>query len=108
MGTEPGVKLDDGKIRLSTLVLGYFPRALMALGFVSEFGAEKYTIDGWSSVPGAHTRYSDAMVRHQLAELAGEFTDADSGLAHDAHLAWNALARLELRLREEENNVVPD
>ena len=44
------------------------------------------------------------MVRHLLKEGSGERLDPDSGLMHAAHTAWGALARLELILREEENN----
>ena len=37
-----------------------------------------------------------------LAEAAGQQCDVESGLAHAAHAAWCALARLELMLRDEE------
>jgi hypothetical protein len=47
------------------------------------------------------TRYTEAMDRHRLKE-GFELNDVDSGLAHAAHLAWNALARLELMIREAE------
>ena len=36
------------------------------------------------------------------AEAAGQQCDAEPGLAHTAHAAWCALARLELMLRDEE------
>jgi hypothetical protein len=39
-------------------------------------------------------------LRHWLADPGGLSPDPDSGLAHAAHLAWNALARLELMLAE--------
>ena len=54
------------------------------------------------SVPHGCERYTDAMYRHLLAEAAGQQCDAESGLAHAAHAAWCALARLELMLRDEE------
>ena len=54
------------------------------------------------SVPNGCERYTDAMYRHLLAEAAGQKCDAESGLAHAAHAAWCALARLELMLRDEE------
>ena len=47
-------------------------------------------------------RYDDALMRHWLREHAGETHDQDSGAMHATHLAWNALARLELILREAE------
>jgi hypothetical protein len=93
----PGVKLDHGKPRAG-LVLGGFARALTAVSDVGTFGAKKYTPHGWRSVPHGFERYTDAMVRHQLAEAVGEQFDAESGLSHAAHAAWNALARLELML----------
>jgi hypothetical protein len=42
------------------------------------------------------------MMRHWLAEQQGIECDEESNLRHAAHLAWNALARLELMLREVE------
>jgi hypothetical protein len=99
MATEPGVKLDQGKNRLG-LVLGGFPRALKAVGEIGTFGAEKYTDDGWKSVPDGEARYTDALLRHLLADFEGEKLDPESGYTHAAHTAWNALARLELVLRE--------
>lgn len=97
----PGVKHDQGKPRVG-LVLGSFPRALLSVAEVGTFGAKKYTDDGWLHVPDAHARYTDAMLRHWLAEAAGAETDPESGLAHAAHMAWGALARLELMLRAQE------
>ena len=97
----PGTKLDAGKPRAG-LVLGDFSRALMAVAQVGTFGAEKYSPSGWLAVPDAIERYTDAMYRHLLYEAQGEADDPDSGLAHAAHAAWNALARLELALRKAE------
>lgn len=96
---EPGAKLDLGKTRLG-LVLGGFPRALEEVGKIGTFGAKKYTDNGWMSVPQGIERYTDAMLRHVLAEFKGETLDHDSGLLVAAHTAWNALARLELTLKE--------
>ena len=96
---EGGAKLDAGKVRLG-LVLGGFPRALWGVGEVGTFGANKYSDNGWMSVERGIERYTDAMERHFLKEKMGEVFDKDSGLAHDLHLAWNALARAELRLRQ--------
>lgn len=90
---EKGAKLDCGKNRLS-LVLGSFAPALWEVGKVGTFGAEKYTDDGWQSVPNRLQRYEDAMLRHWAKIHMGEEKDQDSGLLHAAHLAWNALAIL--------------
>jgi hypothetical protein len=89
-----GAKLDAGKVRLG-LVLGDFSRALIEVGRVGTFGAEKYTDGGWIDVPDGSERYTDALYRHLLAEGTGEIVDTDSKLHHAAHVAWNALARLE-------------
>lgn len=97
---EGGSKLDAGKAPLFKGVLDYFPRAIKAVAEVSAFGAEKYVWKGWQTVPDGYARYTDALLRH-IADgvIEGPYT-ADSWLLHDAHVAWNALARLELRLRE--------
>jgi hypothetical protein len=91
----PGAKLDRGKPRTG-LVLGGFANALIEVAKVGTFGAEKYTDNGWKVVPNGYARYTDALFRHLLDE---QLHDDESGLLHDAHAAWNALARLELRLK---------
>lgn len=96
---EPGAKLDHGKARLG-LVLGGFSPALEEVGKIGTFGANKYSPNGWLSVPNGVERYTDAMLRHWLKECKGEALDPETELLHAAHLAWNALARLTLILRE--------
>lgn len=96
----PGVKHDDGKPRVD-LVFNGFPLALLAVAQVATFGAQKYTEDGWKNVPDGIKRYTAAMDRHRLMEAAGHDLDEESTLPHAAHLAWNALARLEMLLWEE-------
>jgi hypothetical protein len=96
----PGAKLDAGKAPVMRGALQYFPRALGAVADVSAFGAAKYTWGGWESVPDGVARYSDAMGRHILGEAADGPLDPETGLSHAAQVAWNALARLELMLRE--------
>jgi hypothetical protein len=94
---QPGAKLDAGKPMAG--LLGDFGNALLAVAEVSTFGARKYSKGGWLQVADGQARYSDALWRHLLKE-ASEPTDQESGLAHAAHAAWNALARLELAIRE--------
>jgi hypothetical protein len=93
-----GAKLDTGKPRVS-LISGGMPRALLAVADVATFGAQKYCDGGWQHVPNGIARYTDAMQRHLLHEAIDD-RDPESGLLHAAHIAWNALARLELMLRE--------
>lgn len=96
-------KYDGGKAPIYRGCLSYFPRAVAAVAAVSAFGASKYAWKGWENVPDGFNRYSDALVRHLAYEGQGEVLDPDSGLHHAAHTAWNALARLELLLKEKEN-----
>ena len=95
---QPGAKLDAGKVEMG-LILNGMPRALLQVARVATYGANKYTRDGWLTVPDGPRRYTDAMYRHLNAEARGELHDADTQLEHAAHAAWNALARLELLLR---------
>lgn len=46
------------------------------------------------------------MLRHLFLEASGEEVDQESKLMHSAHVAWNALARLDLLLREKNDNPV--
>ena len=94
-----GYKYDTGKVRAALLVQD-FPRALTAVAWVSTFGAAKYAAHSWKLVPRAGERYEDALHRHILAQASGEVNDPESGLPHAAHVAWNALALLELQLRK--------
>jgi len=98
---EAGAKLDAGKRRDGLVLLG-FARALAAVSAVGTHGANKYTDNGWMSVPNGVNRYTDAMLRHLLSEASGELQDKDTGLLHAAHAAWNALARLDLMIRGSE------
>jgi hypothetical protein len=97
---EPGAKLDAGKPAIYQGLLAYFPRACEQVAAVSTFGAAKYSWKGWESVPSGFERYSDALVRHLIREGSGELKDPDSEFHHASHVAWNALARLELLLKE--------
>lgn len=99
---EPGAKNDAGKVRVS-LVFNGFCRALNEVAKVGTEGAAKYTDNGWKDVPEGIARYSDALGRHLLKENF-EYIDKDFNLPHAAHAAWNALARLELILINEETN----
>lgn len=103
-----GVKLDAGKLPLTMGVLNYFPNALLAVAEVSAFGAKKYKLSladkNWMRVPDGHARYSDALGRH-ITKEAIDPIDEESDLYHDQMAAWNALARLELRIRADRDKV---
>lgn len=95
MSSEVGYKADENKPRLD-LVFGDFANALWEVGQVGTFGANKYTDSGWIEVDNAIERYSSAMLRHYLQYKSGQIDDPESGFSHLAHVAWNALAILEL------------
>jgi hypothetical protein len=98
---SPGAKLDAGKLR-PALVLGGFGRALTEVAKIGTYGAKKYSDNGWMEVVNGESRYDDALLRHWLKEKTGETCDSDSELLHAAHVAWNALARLDLIIRNQE------
>lgn len=100
------VKYDGGKIPVYRGAISYFATALRAVAEISWFGARKYAWNGWREVDDGINRYTDGLMRHLLAESEGELRDPDSGLLHAAHVAWNALARLELIIEEQKRNAV--
>ncbi|CAM0011316.1 endolysin [Vibrio phage K435] len=100
---DDGAKLDAGKPMAGRL-LGMFGGALMSVSEVGTFGAKKYTEGGWQHVEDGFKRYDDAGMRHFLKRGMGEEFDADSELPHLAHEAWNALAKLELYLRDKKQS----
>jgi hypothetical protein len=96
---QPGAKLDAGKIKAGLMVSG-FANALSSVAEVTTFGANKYTPNGWLSVPDASVRYTDALYRH-LFQSTHTKNDVESNISHLAHAAWNCLAILELQLKKE-------
>lgn len=98
----PGAKLDAGKPRMH-LVFSAFANALTEVAEVGTYGANKYSPNGWLEVPNGFERYSDALHRHLTLESTEGMFDIEggSGMYHAAQVAWNALARLELLLREQ-------
>lgn len=107
-GIDPkqgGAKLDAGKTPAFQGLINYFPRACAMVSDVSGVGAKKYSWGGWGTVVDGFNRYSNALMRHLFAEGRGEKYDngpGGTGMLHAAQVAWNALARLEMMLREEE------
>jgi len=96
-----GKKFDSGKVPVNMGFMRYFPRAILAVAMVSEYGFRKYgSWGGWRDVPNALDRYADAKVRHMLADST---YDEESGLAHAVMEAWNAMALVELLI---EQNVI--
>lgn len=102
---DAGAKLDADKPDMSLLLL--FGKALYEVSRVGTGGKIKYSRGGWQSVEDGINRYTAAMLRHLFEEPYNEM-DADlvsylgNETYHAAHTAWNALARLELILREKD------
>lgn len=107
---EPGAKLDAGKSPVFQGVLSYFAHAIKAVADLSAYGANKYSWKGWEKVPNGFARYSDALARHLLKESTEGLWDMEiirdpkfpGEVLHATQVAWNALARLELLLRDRE------
>jgi hypothetical protein len=95
-----GVKLNKNKPQIS-LLFKQFPKALEAIAKCSEYGHEKYKETdsdylNFSRVEGGSNTYASAGLRHRLEQG----NDLESGLPHQYHIAWNALAELELWIKE--------
>jgi hypothetical protein len=94
------MKKDAGKT-LMGLVYRDFALPLRFVAKVGTMGAKKYARGLWMEIPQEEVyRLEDAMFRHWDAYVSGEFTDAESGLPHLAHFAWNAIALLYFALKK--------
>nr|DAQ09855.1 MAG TPA: hypothetical protein [Caudoviricetes sp.] len=103
-----GKKYDNGKPMVGTLT-DVFSRALMAVGACIEYGTHKYpNPKNWQLVDDGIKRYRDAMIRHLLKYNAGIDKDEETKLPHLAHMAWNALAILELYMQEHKDELDKD
>lgn len=98
---DAGAKLDSGKPDMSLLL--EMGKALQAVAMVGTHGANKYTRSGWLSVSNGVDRYTAALLRHITYETYDEWDSDLPDTLHAAQVAWNALARLELILREKAN-----
>lgn len=95
-----GKKYDSNKPMTGT-VLRVFPQAMNAIGACIRFGTTKYPDpNNWKKNTNALVRYNDSLVRHLTKHFLGKELDEETGLPHLAHVAWNALAILELYLME--------
>lgn len=102
--TIEGIKYDTGKPRLAEMIQD-FRAPLIEVAKVWAFGADKYAKGNWAHVLGGRDRYTNAMLRHLVAEVDST-TDDESKMLHAAHVAWNALARLWFIIQEEkEQNI---
>ena len=106
--------IDQGKARHNA---GKPPLHLVALdglalvAWVSAFGAAKYTERGWEAAAAAGVfSWSDcvrALLSHAAKLLAGQRLDAEAGLPHVGHMAWNALALCTMLVRANGKDDLP-
>lgn len=87
-----GRKFDIDKPRVAEMVID-FGDAMLELSKVWSFGADKYDKSNWKFVENGKDRYTNALLRHLIAEGENQYDD-ESKLLHATHVAWNALARL--------------
>lgn len=100
-----GVKLNNNKPQMSLLFI-QFPKALEAIVRCSEYGNQKYKETdkdflNFKRVSGGSKTYGDSGLRHRLAKGL----DKESSLPHQYHVAWNALAELELWIEENQEKL---
>lgn len=98
---DNGIKYDNNKPRLGEMVCD-FKLPLLELCKVWEFGADKYSKSNWKLLDNGVDRYTNAMLRHLVAEDSDLYDD-ESGYLHAAHIAFNALARLYFISKEQHN-----
>lgn len=99
---QVGKKYDEGKPRLAEMIQD-FRLPLIEVAKVWAFGADKYDKGNWRYVLGGEERYTNALMRHLVAE-ADTQKDDESELMHAAHVAWNALARLHFLIEKEKKD----
>lgn len=102
-----GVKTDSSKVDISVL-FKQFPRALTAVAEASAYGHQKYIehdLDmlNFTRVENAESRYRGALMRHERDRYTEGYLDSESNLPHIYHKAWNALAELEMHLKNIDN-----
>lgn len=102
MNTEQGIKYDNGKPRLGEMIKD-FSEPLKEICKVWSFGADKYSKGNWKLVENAEDRYTNALIRHLVAENT-EGYDKESKILHAAHVAWNAIARLHFIIKSKREN----
>lgn len=85
---KAGIKHDQGKLRYDLYPLDAYKGCTEVL----TFGANKYTPNGWKTVPDARNRYYAALIRHLNAQKEyidnggkGLALDEESGLPHLDH-----------------------
>lgn len=85
-----GVKADAGKPRMDLIP----PAALLEVGRVYGYGAQKYAPNNWLKGMDWGRVYAASM-RHMLAFWGGEDLDPETGLSHLAHAMFGMMTLFE-------------
>lgn len=114
MSIHKAVKFDDDKVNIVRGAIQRFPLALREIAKVSALGSRKYNLppddSDFMKVEDGFGRYTDALGRHLTAEkidgpinveYGGALPQVGVKVLHAAQVAWNALARLEIYLRDQ-------
>ena len=94
MTTYKGLKYDSAKPKMNLLP----PKALIEVGKVLTFGAEKYGPENWKELEDLQNRYTAGALRHIFAHMDGEDLDPETELSHLAHAMCCLLFKLEIEL----------
>jgi len=95
-GIDVGKKWDGEKPKLHLLP----PKAILEVGKVLTYGAEKYDEENWRKLDNLQDRYTSAALRHLFAHIDGEETDEETQLSHLAHAMCCLLFKLEIELEQ--------
>jgi hypothetical protein len=95
-----GQKYNQNKLPIS-IIFKQFPDAIKAIVKCSQYGHNKYKNTdsdflNFKRVKEGSKAYADAGLRHRM-QIG---TDEESKLPHQYHVAWNALAELQLWIEE--------
>ena len=91
-----GLKYDSAKPKMNLLP----PKALIEVGKVLTFGAEKYGPENWKELEDLQNRYTAGALRHIFAHMNGEKDDPESNISHLAHALCCLLFKLEIELED--------
>ena len=74
--------------------------ALVELARVYDYGENKYSAHNWEKGLSWDKGIKASLLRHLARWSCGEDYDEESGLPHDVHIAFNALALITMRIRD--------
>lgn len=93
-----GIKYDSEKLKWHVVPF----RELTEVVRVLNFGAKKYSAEGWKGLDDYNNRYFDAAMRHLIAWRENEIIDPESGYHHTAHAICNLLFLMYKNMEDEQ------